>query len=413
MRVHPDPSVPATGSASDPVLVIGAGPVGLLLANLLGQASVRTLVFEKRVALPESSMAIGVTPPSLEILKRLELDQVFAQAGVQVRCAEVHESGRKLGRVTFDRISSEYRFFLSIPQARTVEILRDSLRRFPSVTLHENTECTGLEQDRGGVRAVLRCTRTGTTSEVRGAFLIGCDGHRSTVREAAGLRVEERNYLQRFVMADFEDESGLGSEARLFFSPEGSVESFPLPGGWRRWIVLAAERVQPSPLQYLTLTVQRLTGYSVGRQPARFVSEFGAKRMVADRYYAGRILLAGDAAHVMSSIGGQGMNTGFADAELIAALLPRLIHEPGRIPRAFATYDRLRRRAYTVAANRAERGMWLGTSRGRFASAFRRLFIASVLFSPLVRPRLAPYFAMLTIPFRNLNHLPRRLGISV
>lgn len=413
MPVEPDPSHAAAQPAPDPVLVIGAGPVGLLLANLLGQANVRTLVFEKRMALLESSMAIGVTPPSLEILKRLELDQVFAQAGVQVRSAEVLESGRKLGRLTFDRIPSEYRFFLSIPQARTVDILRDSLRRFPSVTLQESMEFIGVEQDRGGVRAVLRCTRTGTTSEVRGVFLAGCDGHRSSVREAAGLRTQERNYPQRFVMADFEDESGLGSEARLFFSPEGSVESFPLPGGWRRWIVLAAERAKPSPLQYLTLTVQRLTGYNLGRQPARFVSEFGAKRMVARRFYAGRILLAGDAAHVMSSIGGQGMNTGFADAEFIAALLPGLILDPAGIPQAFATYDRLRRRAYTVAANRAARGMWLGTSRGRFASAFRRLFIASVLFSPLVRPRLAPYFAMLTIPFRNLNHLPRRIGITV
>ncbi|MHC1764826.1 MAG: FAD-dependent monooxygenase [Verrucomicrobiia bacterium] len=214
-------------------------------------------------------------------------------------------------------------------------------------------------------------------------------------------------------MADFQDDTGLGSEARLFFSPRGSVESFPLPGSWRRWVVLATGCAEASPLRYLIETVENLTGHDLGRQPARFVSVFGAKRMLVDRYYAGRVLLAGDAAHVMSPIGGQGMNTGFADAELLAALLPKLIEEPARIRQALATYDRLRRRAFTVAANRAARGMWLGTSRGRFASAFRKLLIARVLFSPPFRPRLAPYFAMLTIPFRNLNHIPHQLRTPV
>lgn len=401
------------GLADQPVIVIGAGPVGLLLANLLGQANVRTLVFEKRDAPLESSMAIGVTPPSLEILKRLNLDRTFSDAGVRVRCAEVHEAGRKLGRLGFDEIPSEYRFFLSIPQAHTLAILRESLRRFSSVTLQDHTECTGLEQERDGVRVRLRQAKTGSSFEEQGVFVVGCDGHRGVVRSAAGLRVREKTYPQRFVMADFQDDTGLGSEARLFFSPCGSVESFPLPGGWRRWVVLATGSAEASPLRYLIEMVENLTGHDLGRQPARFVSVFGAKRMLVDRYYAGRILLAGDAAHVMSPIGGQGMNTGFADAELLAALVPKLIEEPERISQALATYDRLRRRAFTVAANRAARGMWLGTSRGRFASAFRRFLIARVLFSPAFRSRLAPYFAMLTIPFRNLNHVPYQLRVPV
>ena len=400
-------SSPGPKPAHAQVLISGAGPVGLLLANLLGMANIRTLVLDKREVPLESSMAIGVTPPSLEILQRLDLDQTFINAGVPVRYAEVHESGSKLGRLDFHRIPSDYPFFLSIPQARTVEILRGNLARFSSVTIQDGRECVGVEQDPGGVRVSVREVGTGNASQARAELLVGCDGHRSTVRAAAGLRVREKLYPQRFVMADFVDESGLGLEARLFFSPEASVESFPLPGQWRRWIVLANPAREATPLQYLIRTVDRLVGIDLDERGARFVSTFGARRMTVDRYHAGRVVLAGDAAHVMSSIGGQGMNTGFADVELLAALLPGVLRDPALRPRAFSTYERIRRRAFVVAANRAERGMWLGTLRGRVASGFRKHFIRDVLFRPPLRSRLAPHFAMLTIPFRNLNHVPR------
>ncbi|MCL4179212.1 MAG: FAD-dependent monooxygenase [Verrucomicrobia bacterium] len=389
------------------VLISGAGPVGLLLANLLGTANIRTLVLDKRELPLESSMAIGVTPPSLEILQRLDLDQTFINAGVPVRYAEVHESGSILGRLDFHRIPSDYPFFLSIPQARTVEILRGNLARFSSVTIQDGRECVGVEQDPGGVRVSVREVGTGNASQANAELLVGCDGHRSTVRAAAGLRVREKLYAQRFVMADFVDESRLGLEARLFFSPEASVESFPLPGQWRRWIVLASPTHGVTPLQYLIRAVDRLVGIDLDERGARFVSTFGARRMTVDRYHAGRVVLAGDAAHVMSSIGGQGMNTGFADVELLAALLPGALRDPALRPRSFSTYERIRRRAFVVAANRAERGMWLGTLRGRVASGFRKHFIRDVLFRPPLCSRLAPHFAMLTIPFRNLNHVPR------
>lgn len=395
------------------VIIVGAGPVGLLLANLLGSLKVPTHIFDKRDVPLISSMAIGVTPPSLEILKRLQLDQVFSTTGVQVRNAEVYESGRKLGRLSFDHIRSDYPFFLSIPQAQTVQILRQSLRRFLSVRIHDGLECTGVEQNDRHAQVALRDSRTGVIHRVCGAFVVGCDGHRSAVRTSVGLPVCEKNYPQRYVMADFQDNSGLGAEARLFFSAEGSVESFPLPGGWRRWIALTGGPRHAAPISSLIDTVKRATGYDLNRQATRSLSEFGAKRMLVERYYAGRVVLAGDAAHVMSSIGGQGMNTGFADAEFLATVLSATVQNPNRIPVSLAAYDRLRRRACVVAANRAERGMWLGTRRGRLASVLRMVFIAGVLFSRPCRPRLAPHFAMLTIPFRNLEHVPHKLLAAI
>ena len=388
------------------VTIVGAGPVGLLLANLLGARGVRTVVFDKRTEPQTSSMAIGITPPSLEIMKRLGLDRVFREAGVPVRHAEVYEATTRVGRLDFAGIASEYPFFLSLPQARTVEILRRNLAGFPSVTVHDGVEFSGVREHVDGVGATFRAVAGDAVSEIRSRFLIGADGHKSVVRAAVGLRVREKTYPQRFIMADFEDDSGLGVEARLFFTSEASVESFPLPGGFRRWIVQVDESLGAPPIDSLIRRVRRLAGFDLTGRPARFVSTFGAKRMVAERYYAGRVLLVGDAAHVMSSIGGQGMNTGFADAEMLAEILPAVLQHPERMKGCFPAYDRIRRRSFEVAATRAERGMWLGTLQGRLASWCRKHFIQRVLFSPLMQRHLAPHFAMLTVPYRNLNWVP-------
>ena len=388
------------------VAVVGGGPTGLLLANLLGARGVRTLVFDKREVPQTSSMAIGITPPSLEIMKPLGLDRIFRSVGLPVHHAEVYEARTRVGRLDFTTMDSEYPFFLSLPQSRTIELLQANLSQFPSVRLRGGATFTNSNQDGSGVEATLRDS-AGNSIRARARFLVGADGHKSAVRLAAGLKVREKIYPQRFVMADFCDDSGLGAEARLFFNAEASVESFPLPGGYRRWIVQVDEDLDADPAACLIRKVQRLTGFDLGKEPALFVSVFGAKRMLVDCYYVGRILLAGDSAHVMSSIGGQGMNTGFADAEMLAEILPKVLHDPSRLLSSFRAYDRIRREAFEVAAARAEVGMWLGTRRGRLASWCRKHFIRRVLFSGLVRDKLAPHFAMLTIPYRNLSRLPR------
>jgi len=406
MTTSDNPAKPSQRIDCD-VAIVGAGPVGLLLANLLGARGVRTQIFDKRTEPQMTSRAIGITPPSLEIMQRLGLDGVFRDSGVPVRHAEVYEARTRVGRLDFAGIPSAYPFFLSLPQARTVEILRAHLRPFACVTLHDGAVFCGLRNEPDTVIATVFSARNGAVTEVRSPFIVGADGHKSAVRAAAGLRVQEKTYAQRFIMADFQDETGLGAEARLFFTAEASVESFPLPGGYRRWIVQVGDSAGDQPAGYVIDTVQKLTGFDLRGRTARFVTTFGAKRMLVDRYYAGRLLLAGDAAHVMSSIGGQGMNTGFADAEMLAEILPFVLQQPARVTRCFAAYDRLRRRSFEVAAARAERGMWLGTMRGRIASWCRKHFIRDVLFSRFMERHLAPHFAMLTVPYRNLNGVPR------
>jgi 2-polyprenyl-6-methoxyphenol hydroxylase-like FAD-dependent oxidoreductase len=382
------------------VIIAGAGPVGLCLANLLGRRGRRVLVIERRADVTAASLAIGITPPSLAVLKGLDLDDAFASRGVPIDTARVFENGAALGVVDFSRLPAEHRFILSLPQSTTITMLRNNLKKFSGVRLLEGVELVGHRQGADGVRVELRDVQSGARSEVAAAFLAGCDGHRSATRRHAGLRWRERRYRPRFMMADFEDQTALGGEAHLYFGHAGSVESFPLPGQQRRWIV-QTDRV-PTDESEIAAAVARAvaerTGVDLSTSRAHFRSSFRPGRALASRYGRGRVLLCGDAAHVMSPIGGQGMNTGFADAAHLDRVLDAALDNAACLGPAAAGYDRARRRAFRVAAGRAACGMWLGTRRGGVYSALRRLFIGSVLLRPSFRRRLAPYFAMLTIP---------------
>jgi len=172
-----------------------------------------------------------------------------------------------------------------------------------------------------------------------------------------------------------------------------------MPGNLRRWIVLTtADHRAEDDVSAICRHVHARTGYDLSGQEALWHSPFTPKWLLCRQFYRDRILLVGDAAHVMSPIGGQGMNTGFADAELLSDVLVRILRL-GEPPTAhLRAYSEIRRRAFRTAAARAARGMWLGTRTGRSASRARAWFIGGVLFRPPIKQRLAPYFAMVNIP---------------
>jgi 2-polyprenyl-6-methoxyphenol hydroxylase-like FAD-dependent oxidoreductase len=197
-------------------------------------------------------------------------------------------------------------------------------------------------------------------------------------------------------MGDFPDATSWAGEARLVFTPTGSIESFPLPRGRRRWVVQA--ECETPDAAVIARRVKAVTGVLLDPGAAEGVTRFTPERRLSGGYFKGRVVLCGDAAHVMSPIGGQGMNTGLADAWHLASVLCHLC-ATGEAPGPRLTqYERCRRRAFGVAADRAARGMWLGTLKGPMAAALRSLFIRDILRGPFLRDRLAPHFAMLTIP---------------
>ena len=375
------------------VIIVGGGPVGLLLACLLQKSGLRLRVLEKRTLPIAHSAAIGITPPSLHILEKLGLAQEFIDAGVKVRDCFVHGRKGKLGCVSFRDIPDEHRFILSLPQATTIALLQSHL---PFESIQTGCEVTGITQHAD------HCTVQTTAGELTARFVIGCDGARGRVREFIGMPAPIKNYDSHFVMGDFIDRTNFGDAAHLFFTPTGSVESFPLPGGQRRWIVQTDKRFDNPPKALVSYLTHLRTGITVPLSDQVNESVFTPRRFNCDRYYDGRVILCGDAAHGMSPIGGQGMNTGFADAEFLAEVLAK--PDPLAL---LPAYNRFRRQAAKTAIFRAEWGMWLGTWRGQLRSVMRDVILKFLLCQGPVARRMGPFYAMLTIPFNTLARVPQ------
>lgn len=200
-------------------------------------------------------------------------------------------------------------------------------------------------------------------------------------------------------MGDAPDATGWGDTAHLFFTPFGSLESFPLPEGRRRWVALLRPGdTETDEAAALDAAIHRIAGLRDRAGAWIETSRFAPERRLAPRYVFGRVALCGDAAHVMSPIGGQGMNIGLGDADRLADAWLAALRSEADSSAALRAYERERRDAFRHAAGRADRGMWLGTRTGQAASALRSLFIRALLRPPALQPQLARYFSMWSLP---------------
>jgi 2-polyprenyl-6-methoxyphenol hydroxylase-like FAD-dependent oxidoreductase len=170
-----------------------------------------------------------------------------------------------------------------------------------------------------------------------------------------------------------------------------------LPGDHRRWIIQTERLLRPPPPGFLVETVRLRTGVDLAGSRCSFESAFAVGCRLAQRYYRGRVVLCGDAAHLMSPVGGQGMNVGFGDAAWLAATLLAGLRNGLAVEPQLDRYSRARRKVAQIAIGRAARGMWMGTRRGRLAGLWREPLLRLLLSPPLCH-KLPPYFAMLTLP---------------
>lgn len=403
---------PGPSPCKTDVVIVGAGPVGLLTANLLGARGATVTLLEREHSTTIQSRAIGITPPSLEILEDAGLLQRFLTEGLPIRRAVVHGTRRRLGELRFDAVHERFPFILSIPQLDTMNILRDGLSRFGNVTVRYGCTATGVTLENSG-KVVVHFRNTAdapapnaanatnaagmTEHSLSAQWCVAADGVHSQLARGAGLHKHTARYNVAFLMGDFRDNTGLGDVAHLWFTRYGAVESFPLPKGVRRWIVQYPPHHDGTPLEDL---IRRRSGVDVSRSDRLWESSFRPAWSEAVQFFQpapsrssrsprAHIFLAGDAAHSMSPIGGQGMNTGFADAEFLTAVAAGNVSPAG--------YQRARRRAGRAATRRASAGMRIGTVRGPLRSWLRNGLVALVL-GPLVRGHAARHFAMLTIP---------------
>jgi 2-polyprenyl-6-methoxyphenol hydroxylase-like FAD-dependent oxidoreductase len=360
------------------VAVVGAGPTGITMAGMLAAYGIRTVVLDGAEGPVGHSRAAVVQARTLETLETLGVVEGMLGRGVVVSHFGVRDRDRRLLAVPFGRLPTAHPYTLMLPQDETEHLLRGSLRRFGG-EIFWGHQVTGVRQDPEGVDLVVGSPRG--EKRLRARYVVGSDGAHSSVRGSVGIPFEGATYPESFVLADVRMDWRLpGDEVQLFFSPEGLVVVAPLPGE-RRYRIVAT--VDEAPEEPSLEDVQALIEARGPRTPRPRVEEvvwssrFRVSHKLAARYREGAVFLAGDAAHVHSPAGGQGMNTGIQDAANLAWKLALVLG--GQAPDSLLdSYGRERRPVAQGVVSTADRLTRLATMRAPLARRLRNLLIPMV-----------------------------------
>jgi 2-polyprenyl-6-methoxyphenol hydroxylase-like FAD-dependent oxidoreductase len=299
------------------VLVIGAGPTGLALAVSLVARGIATTVVDRAPEGANTSRAAVVNARTLEVLKHLDVARRLVKEGVQAPVFTIRDRSRTLIPIDFSALPTEYPYSLMVPQSTTERLLLDRLVELGGSVLRPKA-VTAIAQDADGVTTTLD-----DGGVIRARYAVGADGIRSIVREQAGIGFEGGEYEESFVLADVRLTGDVPrDEVILFWANAGLTVVAPLPDGVYRIVA----PVPDAPEEPSGSFVQEILDTRVGSgvfvvTDVIWGSRFRIHHRVADTYRAGRLLLAGDAAHVHSPAGGQGMNLGIQDAVALADAL--------------------------------------------------------------------------------------------
>lgn len=338
-------------------IIVGAGPVGLYTATLLQQTGFSVRVIEKLKEPRKLSRAIGIHPPALRMFEELGLLNILVERGVVITRGKAFIEGKEVGSIPLGS-GEGTDFVLSLPQYITEEILESCL--------HEGTILRGFDFasfSETDDSITVEVSSEGVWHYISARFLLGCDGKNSKVREEAGILWTGKTYNLNFCMGDFPDNSSFGSEAGIFLNKKGLVESFPLPDGMRRWIL--NDRSDNLDLQQLCAQVEERTGNKLSPADSVMFSAFQVYRCRAERVVKNRVILIGDSAHVMSPIGGQGMNTGWLHARQLVEIMAQAdvretLSDLTRLRPRLESYDQRVKNQFGVYARRAEFNTLLG-----------------------------------------------------
>jgi len=302
--------------SSSQVVVVGAGPTGMLLAAELARRNVAVRLLEKRDRPAEHSRALGVVPRTMEMFEQLGLIDELLTHGHRVHGIRIYGKERRL-LVDLDlrNLPTRYPFMLLLPQTRTEATLRHYLEEL-EVKIEWGTELTTFRPEKSGIRAEF--IQAGRPQEAFCGYLAGCDGAHSTVRKKAGLEFPGSAYQQNWLLADVSLEPRLDPKfMHLFNCPSGPIIFFPLPENVWRIVAMRPGTVQDAGQANLEEIVELLECNQLGHlRPHRplWVAGFAIHHRHTKQLRQWRVFLCGDAAHIHSPAGGQGMNTGLGDA---------------------------------------------------------------------------------------------------
>jgi 2-polyprenyl-6-methoxyphenol hydroxylase-like FAD-dependent oxidoreductase len=387
-------------------LVVGAGPTGLTLAVELARRGVPFRIIDREAARTKTSRAIGTQARTVEVFHLMGIPETALEPAARPRGLRFAERDRTLARMTFGDGRPGAPRLISMDESDTERVLEQRLEQLGG-QVERSTRLLGFRVD--GERVFATLEGPGGTSEIETRFLVGADGAHSTVRREAGIGFAGAAYPERFLLADLDLEWDLShDEGHIWIGDDGLVAAIPLPGERRYRLIVplppayAAKEYESEAeiaAQAETLLGQR-TGIPLRRigNPL-WASAFRIQRRQADHYRRGPVFLAGDAAHVHSPVGGQGMNTGIQDAFNLGwklALAARDQAAPGLLD----TYETERHPIARDVLQGTHLGTWLILAQHPLMRAVREQAVPAIVGIPPIRRRLLAAVSQLTIGYR-------------
>lgn len=345
--------------------MVGAGPVGALMASELTRRGVDVAVVERRTGLATGSRAIGLHAPVLAALEGSGVTARMLESAHRVRVGHARRNGDLLGSVRFDRLSTRFPFVATLPQHQTHRALSADAPT-PIAGL-----VTGVRS--GPVPRVRYRTADGEAAELSCRIVVIAGGARARDLVYRAGALAERPAGRRYLMADVPGEGG--AEAVVDLNPWGALESFPLPGGIRRFVAPADAPADPSPTGRGAQLRRLLSAHGMAHaaQAVTEAAEFRIRRAIAPALRHASVIAIGDTAHEISPMGGQGMNLGLLDAVTLAPLVAEWVRT-GTAPDAeLRAWEHRRIRSARTADRIAAANTSLGSPTGPVGDAARRI----------------------------------------
>jgi 2-polyprenyl-6-methoxyphenol hydroxylase-like FAD-dependent oxidoreductase len=386
------------------ILIVGAGPVGLTMAAELARYGVSVRLIDRAPHATETSKALVVWSRTLELMDRMGCTKAFLDAGLRAPGASIRSGDKVLGSPRLEGVASAYNFALMIPQRDTERLLAAHLRTF-GVEIERQVELVDFAEATDGVEARLRHA-DGREETVRTPWLIGCDGAHSTVRHGLGVAFEGSAQGDDWLLADVRLDGAAApppDEIATYLHRDGPFVVFPMPGRRARVVATVGKTDEAHPRPDPTLDdvqalVDRRAGGGFRVSDPVWLTNFRINERKVAEYRRGRVFLAGDAAHIHSPAGGQGMNTGMQDAVNLAWKLAMVVRGQAREP-LLDSYSPERSAVGDLVLRNATRLTDMATLSNPAAQAARNLALRFLLGLHAVRDRMATQLSEIEIAY--------------
>lgn len=386
-----------------PVLVVGAGPTGLTAALELSRMGIEVRIVDRSAEPSTTSRALGIQARTLELLRTRGIGDEMLRLGNKVERTALHANGRLIAGIEFGHMRSEFNFILMLAQSETERLLAERLAR-QGVKVERGVEFSSLTEHSDSVDVVLTGP-DGTTETIGASYLVAADGSHSHIRKSLGLPFTGRSLPQNYVLGDVSLTGDLpADQLSIFLGRRGFLAVFPMGDGRFRFMATDPDGVtgdgnQPTLADIQTL-YDRTVHLPVQLQDLKWSSRFRINSRRMDTLRCGRVFFGGDAAHVHSPAGGQGMNAGIQDMVNLSWKLAMVLNGTAK-PELLDTYVSDRLPVIRQLVTMTERATKVFNSTNPLAHEALTRLAPLVLSRSVIQDKAAPRLGQISATYRD------------